>query len=70
MLSQICKSIAELDHYPDFRVYYQNYVKEIQDRILDNELTINTKKMARLKNFNCVLTQLNELTEELNCYEE
>ena len=65
MFSQITKSISQLDDYPEFSKYYQRYVKQIQDDILDNELSVNEVKMTQLKNFNCVITQLNELTEEL-----
>lgn len=65
MLAQISESISQLNQLPEFSVLYQDYVKDIQDDILDNELAVNGNKMAQLKNFNCVLTQLNELTEEL-----
>ncbi len=65
MLSSVVESIAELDSYPDFGTYYQNYIKDIQDRIISNELAVNEYKMEHLNSLNCVLSQLNELTEEL-----
>ena len=65
MLSSVVEDIAELDCYPDFGEYYQNYIKTIQDSIISNEVAVNEYKMVRMKSLNCVLTQLNELTEEL-----
>ena len=65
ILSQLADDLAELKHYPEFSAYYQDYVKDIQDRIIDNELDVNSSKLTQLKNPSCILTQLNELTEEL-----
>ena len=65
MLSRIQSSIIQLDDYPEFGRFYQQYVSELEDSILENEFSVNRNKMTQLKNFNCVLTQLNELTEEL-----
>lgn len=65
MLSQIVRNISQLDSYPEFSEFYQEYVKKMQDDILENEFAVNEVKMVRVKSFNSVITQLNELTEEL-----
>ncbi len=70
MLSTIANDLAELNNYPEFGVFYQNYVRDIQDAILQREYKVNKQKLAQLKSFNCVLIQLNELTEELKSYDE
>ena len=70
MLLQVMNNISQLNELPEFSTFYQDYVKEMQDCILDSELIVNNRKMTQLKNFNCVLTQLNELTEELKRYEK
>ncbi len=65
MMSAILNSISETSSYPEFSELYQDYVKGIQDDILNNEFNINKHKMKQLKSFNCLLAQLNVLTEEL-----
>lgn len=65
MLSHVIESIGQLDSYPEFSEFYQNYIKETQDSILDYELYVNERKMVQVKSFNSVITQLNDLTEEL-----
>lgn len=65
MLSSVIECIAETVKYPEFSEFYQNYIKEIQDTIISNELAVNEYKMVKVNSSNQILIQLNELTEEL-----
>lgn len=65
MLCQIRQTISDIDKYPDFKDYYQDYIKSLQDAILEVEVKDNSSKMSHLKSLNKVISQLNVLTEEL-----
>ena len=69
MMSRILDSIDSLAEKPRFSQFYQDYIKDMQDAIIDNETKQNEWKMSRLKSLNSVLRQLNELTEELKHYD-
>lgn len=70
MLAQVEQLVNDASNYPEFKSYYQDFVKNIQDNILDNEVNVNRHKLMTSKSLNCVLHELNVLTEELKYYDQ
>lgn len=65
MLSSITEAIKNLENEPDFNDFYQDYIRSTQDSIIANEIAVNEYKMLHVGSFNPLLSQLNDLTEEL-----
>lgn len=64
MLSSIKQTIDNLPD-KDFAEFYQDYVIETQDRIIEHDLSLAGRAFQNLEDVTYLLQGLNALTEEL-----
>lgn len=68
MLDDIKQCIRTLPNV-DFSEYYQQYVKQVQDSILDNDLLQASHCYKMIEDTPKLLSGLNILTEELKTFD-
>ena len=65
MLQTIRDYIETLDSKPSFGKYYQQYVKSVQDSIVNHDVALASREFTTIEDTAEVIKGLNALTEEL-----
>lgn len=64
MLATVNKCISNLPPEP-FSIFYQNYIIDLENRILDQDVTQASLEYKSIEDITLVIKGLNKMTEEL-----